>query len=196
MARLHEALVLVRLAPERLHEPNAAHRLLEDARDLAVVAPQAPVALAQLAQHGLQRESEQRRDHQRDEGEPHRIAEQDDDRADDLRQVLQRFRHQLGDQRLRLLGVRQHARDDLPRLRALEIAERQPLQVTEHAVAQIARHVLLQRCAELAGEPDENVLQRDDGDDRHHHRLHRAQSVGGIQEGTDEPLVRARDPSG
>jgi hypothetical protein len=123
------------------------------------------------------------------------IAEQDHDRADDLRQVLQGLRHQLGDQRLRLLGVRQHARDDLSRLGALEPAERQPLQVLEDAVAQVARHVLLERGAELTGEPHEHVLERDDRDDRDHHRLHRPEPVGGIEERTDHPLVRRGDPA-
>ena len=59
--------VLVRLAAERLHEPHAAHDFLQHARDLAVVAAQAAMSLAQLAQHRLQREREQRRDDERDE---------------------------------------------------------------------------------------------------------------------------------
>ena len=196
MARLGEPRVLVRLAAERLHEPHAAHRLLQHARDLAVVAAQPAVPLAQLSQHRLQCQREERRDDERDEGEAQRVAEQNHDRTDDLRHVLQRARHELGDQRLRLLGVGQHARDDLSRLRALEPAERQPLEVAEDAVAKVARHVLLQRRAELSGEPDEEILQRDDRDDRDHHRLHRSEPVGGIEEGADHPLVRARDPAG
>ena len=72
--------------------------------------------------------------------------------------VLHRARHELGDEHLRLIGVGQDLGDDLAGLRPLEIAERQPLHVPEHSVAQVARDVLLERRAELAGEPDEHVL--------------------------------------
>ena len=53
-AALAEARFLVRLAAERLHEPDAAHRLLNDGRHLAVLVAQASVALAELAQQRLQ----------------------------------------------------------------------------------------------------------------------------------------------
>jgi hypothetical protein len=111
---------------------------------ISIVAAQPAVSLAEPAEHGLQREREERRDDEGDEGELDRVVEQDDDRADDLRHALERLRHELRDERLRLLGVAQYAGDDLPGLRALEVAEREALEVAEHAVAEVAGDVLLE----------------------------------------------------
>ena len=194
MARLGEPAVLVRLAAKGFDEAHSAHDLLEDAGDLAVVAAQAAMAGAQPSKDRLKGERQEWRDDERDDGEPHRVAEQNDDRPDDLRRVLQRFRHELGDEHLRLLRVRQHARDDLARLGALKVEERQSLQVREHAVAQITRHVFLKGGAELSAEPDERVLERDDRENRDDHHLHGPEGIRGVEERADEPLLRRGDP--
>ena len=55
--------------------------------------------------------------------------------------------------------------------------------------------VLLERRAELAGQPDEHVLQRDDGDDRDDDRAQRADPVGGIEERADQPVWSRDDPA-
>jgi hypothetical protein len=54
--------------------------------------------------------------------------------------------------------VVEDAGEDLPRLGAPEVGERQPLEVRVHRVAQVARDVLLQARAEVAAEPGEELL--------------------------------------
>ena len=79
--------------------------------------------------------------------------------------------------------------DDLAGLRPLEIAERQALHVPEDGVAQVARDVLLERRAELPGEPDEDVLDDDDHDDRDDHRRRATERVGRVEERADRRVL-------
>ncbi len=113
-----------------------------------------------------------------------------------LARVLHGARHQLGDERLGLIGVGQNLRDDLADLGPLEVAERQPLHVREDGVAHVARDVLLERRAELPGEPDEDVLDRDDDHDDDDHRRQRPSRIVAVDEGADrQALSRSTQPA-
>ena len=141
MTRLAEALVLVRLAAERFHEAHPGDDLLQHARDLAVVVAKAPVAATQLPQEWLERRRENRRHDERDEREQVTSSRARSRSRRSARGSESSCRYQLGDERLRLLGVGEDFRDDLPRLGALEVAQRQRC-MCENTPSRIARHVL------------------------------------------------------
>ena len=171
IARLEKPALLVRLGTERLDEPNAGHRFLQHARHLAVVVAEAAIAATQPLEQGLQRANDERRDDERDERERQRGREQHGDIRQDERRALKRLRDERRDDVLHLRRIGDDTRDDLTDFRAREEAERKALQVRVHGVADVARHVLLQLRAEIAGEPDEEILERDRCDDDENHNL-------------------------
>src|SRR4051812_42408996 len=67
--------------------------------------------------------------------------------------------------------------------------------MTEDGVAEIARHILLQRRTELAGEPEEHVLHGDEGNDRDDEHLQRAERVAGNDERADESRLELAQPA-
>ena len=153
------------------------------------------MAAAQLSQNRLERERQQWRDDERQEGEPRRDPEQYDDVDDDHCPVLKRARHDLGDDQTRLLRVRQHRRHDLAGLGALEIPNGQPLQMTEDRITQVARDVFLETRSQLTAEPDENVFreyQRENYEDDGAQRRHR---VGRIEQGADRASLDVPEPA-
>ena len=165
--------------PRRFHETDAADRLLQHARHLTVHVAATKIPSAQLLEHRLQRESQQRQDDERDERQLPRDAEQDRDVDEHQRCALERLRHDLREDEARLERVVDHAREDLPRLHLGEVAERKVREVAIDGVAQIARHVLLERRAELPSDPHQQILEQHRRHDEQDDVAQRAHLVAG-----------------
>ena len=144
---------------------------------------------------GWSENSEQRQDHQRDQRQLPRDAEQDRDVDDHQRRALQRLRHDLRKNEARLEGVVDHPRQNLPRLHLREISERQMREVAVDGIAQIARHVLLQARAKLSGDPHEQILRAAPPPAREDDVAQRAHLVAGDDAASDRRVEELRDPA-
>ena len=124
-----EARLVARLAGVRLHDAHPGDVLGERRRDEADALAHAAVGAvgADPEPHG--RERHQREDRERREREPPVEDEQHDRRADEQHQVLDERGDAVGDQRVERLDVVRDPADDRAGAVALEVAEREPLQV-------------------------------------------------------------------
>ncbi len=144
VVRVHvlEALLVARLARERLHDAHPGDVLGERRRD-------EPEPLAHLAvRAGRPRAEHASRDHERRDHRHRRerelpVEEEEDDRGADQRQrALHERRHAVGDELVERVDVVREAADHDARAVALVEAERQPLEVAEEVVAEVGEDAL------------------------------------------------------
>jgi len=108
--------------------------------------------------------------------------------------ALQRLRDDLGEDEPRLERIVDHPRQNLTGLHLGEIAEREVRKVTVNGVAKVTRNVLLERRAELASNPYEQVLEYHRDQDQDDHVPQRVHLVAGHDPAADGGVEELRDP--
>ncbi len=161
-----EDLLVAAFAAERLHGPDATHRLDELDDDQCDRLASAAVGAGRGVLEPARHPDEERERQQRDERQLDVEHEQDDrdrhDRDEREHDLLDAAVDQLGDG----VHVGSHARDHTARRVALVEAHRQPLEVVEHALAQLEQH----RLADPAAQRQESALGQVCHHDRHRER--------------------------
>ena len=129
-------------------------------RHLATLGGELARAAAQPIDHRPDDEQQHRRQQQGEQRELDREAEQNDDVDEDDDDVLQQRRKRRAHGGLHLIRIADHPGDRLAGTRALEVAERQGLQVPEQTNAQVADDAFLNRDAAERREIGSEVLEQ------------------------------------
>ena len=124
-------------------------------------------AAPQPIDHGTDDQQQHGDEQQREQRETHGQAEQDHHIDDDHDAVLQQRRERRTDRRFDLISIADDSRDELAGAGALEVTERQRLEVAEEPHAQIADNAFLNGHAAERSEIRRDVLeqQRDEQND-------------------------------
>ena len=164
-----KAFLLEVLGDPRLHDPHRAQRFLQRRDEFAVVIPGAAEPFPQPAEQRPQTEPHERHQDDGDERQPPRESEQRRRVRREGRDLAHGLRERIRHDGLRLPGVRDHARDQLPHLSTLEEGERQVLQVRVNGVAHVADEKLLRADRERPPADDAEVLEEERGQHEHAH---------------------------
>ena len=144
-----EADLVPRLARVGLDDAHAGDVLRKRRGDEADALTHAPVGAVGADAEPDRRERHQRQHRQRREREPPVEHEQDDSRADEQHQVLHERGDAVGDQRVERLDVVRDAADDGAGAVALEVPEREPLQVREELDPQVGERTFAHPAGEV-----------------------------------------------
>ena len=137
-----KARLVARLARVRLDDTHPGDVLRERGRDEADALAYPAVGAVRADPEPHRQEGHQREDGERREREPPVEHEEDDGGADQQHQVLHERGDAVGDQRVERLDVVRDPADDRAGAVALEVAEREPLQVVEEADPEVGQRPL------------------------------------------------------
>ncbi len=164
-----EALRLEPFHGERLHDPEARDRLLEDLRDVAPAPERGLVARAEVPPEPHERVEGEGHGDERQHGEPPVLHEQDHQQPDDGEALLEEVARHLGHRVLDLLDVRRDVAHQRARRVAAQEGERLPQDVLVEAVPEVGDRALPGRRHQRGREVGAEALERVEDDDGQGH---------------------------